>query len=91
MRSEHRYECVLLANIAGFLFLGYLSCFVDTMKLQYNETTMASSNVPGVDIKVPGWGTTTTFERLDSSRMAQFFLGDVSHYAGNFVESKYND
>lgn len=37
------------------------------MRLIYNVSTRGTQNVPGVDIKVPGFGNTTTVELLDPS------------------------
>jgi lysophospholipase-3 len=45
-----------------------LDCFVDNMSLDYNNATRTTSDRPGVDIKVKGFGDTDTVEYLDSSR-----------------------
>ncbi|KAL1238938.1 Phospholipase A2 group XV [Trichinella spiralis] len=44
-----------------------LDCWVDNMRLEYDEITGKTSNSPGVDIRVPGWGNTTTVEFIDPS------------------------
>ncbi|KRZ82725.1 Group XV phospholipase A2 [Trichinella sp. T8] len=44
-----------------------LDCWVDNMRLEYDEITGETSNSPGVDIRVPGWGNTTTVEFIDPS------------------------
>ncbi|KRZ30178.1 Group XV phospholipase A2 [Trichinella pseudospiralis] len=44
-----------------------LDCWVDNMRLEYDEVTGKTSNSPGVDIRVPGWGNTTTVEFIDPS------------------------
>ncbi|CAJ0577555.1 unnamed protein product, partial [Mesorhabditis spiculigera] len=44
-----------------------IDCWVDNMKLVYNTTSGLSSNMPGVDIRVPGFSATETIEWLDPS------------------------
>uniref|UniRef100_A0A914VNE4 Uncharacterized protein n=1 Tax=Plectus sambesii TaxID=2011161 RepID=A0A914VNE4_9BILA len=51
------------------LFLPYvIDCWVDNMKLFFNETTNKTENSPGVVTRVPGWGNTSTVEWLDPSK-----------------------
>ncbi|XP_071449019.1 lysosomal phospholipase A and acyltransferase-like isoform X2 [Hetaerina americana] len=45
-----------------------IDCWVDNMKLIYDEKTRTTSNSPGVDITVPGFGNTSTVEWLDPSQ-----------------------
>ncbi|VDM61573.1 unnamed protein product [Angiostrongylus costaricensis] len=45
-----------------------IDCWVDNMMLVFNSTTGLSSNMPGVDIRVPGFGETNTIEWLDKSK-----------------------
>lgn len=44
-----------------------IDCFVDNMRLQYNETTKKTSNLEGVETNVPGFGDTATVEYFDAS------------------------
>ncbi|RCN34756.1 Lecithin:cholesterol acyltransferase [Ancylostoma caninum] len=45
-----------------------IDCWVDNMMLVFNATTGLSSNMPGVDIRVPGFGGTSSIEWLDKSK-----------------------
>lgn len=38
------------------------------MRLVYDNVTRKTSNSPGVEIRIPGFGTTETIEYLDPSR-----------------------
>nr|CDJ86003.1 Lecithin:cholesterol acyltransferase domain containing protein [Haemonchus contortus] len=48
-----------------------IDCWVDNMMLVFNSTSGMSSNMPGVDIRVPGFGGTSTVEWLDKSKASQ--------------------
>lgn len=45
-----------------------IDCWADNMQLVFNSTTTLSDNMPGVDIRVPGFGGTSTVEWLDKSK-----------------------
>uniref|UniRef100_H3CE10 Phospholipase A2, group XV n=1 Tax=Tetraodon nigroviridis TaxID=99883 RepID=H3CE10_TETNG len=50
-----------------------VDCWIDNMRLVYNRTSRRSSNSPGVQVRVPGFGQTYPIEFLDSSRLAGYF------------------
>ena len=45
-----------------------MDCWVDNMILRYDTDTHTTSNNDGVEVRVPGFGNTTTVEWLDTSR-----------------------
>ena len=59
--------------------------WADTIKLHYNTDTRTSSNVAGVETRVPGWGQTESVEYLDPSWSA-WVLGDVGNYMHSLVQ-----
>lgn len=44
-----------------------IDCWVDNIKLIYDNKTRTTRNSPGVDIRVAGWGSSETVEWLDPS------------------------
>ena len=68
-------------------FVGDVACWVEDMKLEFNSTSRESHNPRGLETVVPGWGDTSTIERLDTS-WGNWILGDVSQYAAPFIKSK---
>lgn len=45
-----------------------IDCFIDNLKLNYDNVTRTTSNQPGVDIRVPGWGNPFVVEYIDPSK-----------------------
>ncbi|XP_071575046.1 lysosomal phospholipase A and acyltransferase isoform X2 [Temnothorax nylanderi] len=45
-----------------------IDCFIDNLKLNYDNVTRTTSNQPGVDIRIPGWGDPLVVEYIDPSR-----------------------
>ncbi|KFD54536.1 Lecithin:cholesterol acyltransferase [Trichuris suis] len=46
-----------------------LDCWVDNMRMVYDEATGTTSNSPGVTTRIPGWGNTSTIEYIDPSKI----------------------
>ncbi|XP_050362070.1 phospholipase A2 group XV-like [Nymphalis io] len=44
-----------------------IDCWVDNLRLEYDNVTRTTRNSPGVDIRVPGWGNPEPVEWLDPS------------------------
>ena len=57
-----------------------IDCWVDNMKLIYDNQTRTTHDNDGVQIRVPGFGNTTTVEYVDPSRLP------ISGYFGQMVE-----
>ncbi|KAH0953681.1 hypothetical protein HN011_005543 [Eciton burchellii] len=45
-----------------------IDCFIDNLKLNYDNVTRTTSNQPGVDIRIPGWGDPFVVEYIDPSK-----------------------
>ncbi|CAH0389323.1 unnamed protein product [Bemisia tabaci] len=44
-----------------------IDCLIDNLQLHYDNKTRTTSNSPGVDIQIPGWGNSTVVEWIDPS------------------------
>ena len=71
--GEPKYFCA----IPGVIRVTLCSCFRSTRltwmcvsRLVYNRTTRRSSNSPGVQVRVPGFGQTYPIEFLDHNKLA---------------------
>ncbi|KAL2613855.1 hypothetical protein R1flu_025547 [Riccia fluitans] len=58
----------------------FTSCFAERMKLVYNEETKKFENFPGVETRVPHWGTTEGMEYLDPT------FKSLASYMGPLVQ-----
>ncbi|KAG8236099.1 hypothetical protein J437_LFUL000461 [Ladona fulva] len=45
-----------------------IDCWVDNMRLVYDNVSRTTSNSPGVETRIPGFGNTSTVEWLDPSQ-----------------------
>uniref|UniRef100_W5LWA9 Lecithin-cholesterol acyltransferase n=1 Tax=Lepisosteus oculatus TaxID=7918 RepID=W5LWA9_LEPOC len=56
-----------------------IDCWIDNIRIVYNRTTRKSSNAPGVEIRVPGFGQTYPVEFLDTNKLTGYFHTMVEH------------
>ncbi|XP_059058162.1 phospholipase A2 group XV-like [Achroia grisella] len=47
-----------------------IDCWVDNTRLEYDNVTRATRNPPGVDIRIPGWGSPEPVEWIDPSHQS---------------------
>ncbi|XP_012055792.1 PREDICTED: group XV phospholipase A2-like [Atta cephalotes] len=73
--SVVHYICAKISNDYFNLWLNMellvpvvIDCFIDNLKLNYDNVTRTTSNQPGVDIRIPGWGNPFVVEYIDPSR-----------------------
>lgn len=58
----------------------FISCWIDNVKLQYDNITRTTHNTPGVKIRIPGWGDPEVVEWIDPTHAKSGsyfkFIGD---------------
>ncbi|KAL3062015.1 hypothetical protein OYC64_010022 [Pagothenia borchgrevinki] len=75
-KTEHWFPLWIDLNM--FMPVG-VDCWIDNIRLVYNKTTRRSSNSPGVQVRVPGFGQTYPIEFVDYNRLAGYFHTMVQH------------
>ncbi|KAK2841867.1 hypothetical protein Q5P01_012067 [Channa striata] len=75
-RTDHWFPLWIDLNM--FMPIG-VDCWIDNLRLVYNRTTRRSSNSPGVQVRVPGFGQTYSIEFLDYNKLAGYFFTMVQH------------
>jgi len=85
--SSPHFYCATVAdwynvwlNLEEF-FPGEVTCWVDNMKMHYNATTHQVYNTPGVKIESPNFGSTASFEYLDTSEWSHWSSFGSSYFA----------
>ncbi|TNN55001.1 Phosphatidylcholine-sterol acyltransferase [Liparis tanakae] len=87
------YWFPLWIDLNMFMPVG-VDCWIDNIRLVYNRTTRRSSNSPGVQVRVPGFGQTYPIEFLDSNKLAGYFAAMVQRlvsvgYTRNETNAEY--
>ncbi|XP_037623834.1 phosphatidylcholine-sterol acyltransferase [Sebastes umbrosus] len=75
-KTEHWFPLWIDLNM--FMPIG-IDCWIDNIRLVYNRTSRRSSNSPGVQVRVPGFGQTYPIEFLDYNKLAGYFFTMVQH------------
>lgn len=73
--TSGHYYCKKKANKSFTIWINVeefvipaVNCFVENMKLHYDNETRRSSNTDGVNVEVPNWGSTEPIESLIGNR-----------------------
>ncbi|KAL6443138.1 hypothetical protein ACFW04_002827 [Cataglyphis niger] len=89
--SVVHYICEKISNDYFSLWLNMellvpvvIDCFIDNLKLNYDNVTRITSNQPGVDIRVPGWGNPFVVEYIDPSKASPgSYFSDIGNMLVN--------
>ncbi|XP_028814120.1 phosphatidylcholine-sterol acyltransferase [Denticeps clupeoides] len=68
----------LWIDLNMFMPIG-IDCWIDNIRIVYNRTTRQTSNAPGVEVRVPGFGQTYPVEFLDTNRLTGYMHTMVQH------------
>lgn len=47
---------------------GIIDCWIDNVKLYYDNVTRTTHNSPGVELRIPGWGDPFVVEWIDPTK-----------------------
>nr|XP_055049257.1 phosphatidylcholine-sterol acyltransferase [Misgurnus anguillicaudatus] len=75
-KTEHWFPLWIDLNM--FVPIG-IDCWIDNIRIVYNRTTRKTSNAPGVEVRVPGFGQTHPLEFLDLNKLTGYFHTMVEH------------
>ncbi|XP_076245161.1 lysosomal phospholipase A and acyltransferase [Calliopsis andreniformis] len=68
-----------------------IDCWIDNMKLIYNNVTRTTKNQDGVDIRIPGWGDPFVVEYLDPSKASPgAYFKDIGNMLVNQLQYSRN-
>lgn len=59
-----------------------IECWIDNVKLIYNTTTRKTENMPGVELRIPGFGRSDVVEWIDPSithSLAGAYFKDIAN------------
>lgn len=60
-----------------------IDCWVDNMKLSYDNKTRTTGNAPGVNVTVPDWGSVSSMEFVDPTPIINYI--DFGYYFYNII------
>ncbi|CAL1688468.1 unnamed protein product [Lasius platythorax] len=89
--SVVHYICEKVSNDYFSLWLNMellvpvvIDCFIDNLKLNYDNVTRTTSNQLGVDIRIPGWGDPLVVEYIDPSKASPgSYFSDIGNMLVN--------
>lgn len=62
------------------MVLPMIYCWIDNVKLYYNKKTRTTTNTPGVETRIPGWGDPEVVEWIDPTKnKAGAYFKDIAN------------